>query len=114
MVSKALATIVLTLAVPLLASAQDAKAVIDAASKAMGADTLKTVEYSGSGSDYVFGQAYSPTSPWPRFTDKTYTRQIDFQAPASRMDRVRVQFENPPRGGGQQPIRGDQMQNQTI
>jgi len=108
-----LATVVMIL-VPPVALAQDAKSVIDAASKAMGVDTLRTVEYSGSGSDFVYGQAYSPTSPWPRFTDKTYTRQIDFQTPASRMDRVRMQAENPPRGGGQQPIRGEQMQNQTI
>jgi glyoxylase-like metal-dependent hydrolase (beta-lactamase superfamily II) len=99
---------------PALASAQDGRAAIDAASRAIGADTLKTVEYSGAGFDFVFGQAYSPTSPWPRFADKSYTRQIDFEKPASRMDRVRAQAENPPRGGGQQPVRGDQMQNQTI
>jgi glyoxylase-like metal-dependent hydrolase (beta-lactamase superfamily II) len=102
------------LAVPALSFAQDAKSVIDAASKAIGVDALRTVEYSGSGFDFVYGQAYSPTSPWPKFADKTYTRQINFQTPASRMDRVRMQAENPPRGGGQQPVRGEQMQNQTI
>jgi glyoxylase-like metal-dependent hydrolase (beta-lactamase superfamily II) len=72
------------------------------------------VEYTGSGFEFTFGQAYSPTSPWPRFVNKTYTRQIDFQVPSSRMDRIRMQAENPPRGGGQQPVRGEQMQNQTI
>jgi glyoxylase-like metal-dependent hydrolase (beta-lactamase superfamily II) len=34
--------------------------------------------------------------------------------PASRVERVRMQGENPPRGGGQQPIVGEQTQNQTI
>jgi glyoxylase-like metal-dependent hydrolase (beta-lactamase superfamily II) len=106
--------IAVLVALPAPAPAQDAKAVIDAASKAMGADALKTVEYSGNGYDFVFGQAYSPNSPWPRFLNKTYTRQIDFDARASKMDRVRMQAENPPRGGGQQPVRGEQMQNQTI
>jgi glyoxylase-like metal-dependent hydrolase (beta-lactamase superfamily II) len=96
------------------AAAQDAKSVISMASKAMGADSLKTIEYSATGFDFVLGQAYSPSSPWPRFVNKSYTRAIDFQVPASRVDRVRLQGENPPRGGGQQPVRGEQPQNQTI
>ena len=36
-------------------SAQDAKSVIASASKAMGADTLKTVQYSAVGYDFVLG-----------------------------------------------------------
>jgi glyoxylase-like metal-dependent hydrolase (beta-lactamase superfamily II) len=93
---------------------QDAKTVIATSSKAMGADALNTVEYSASGSDFALGQAYSPDSPWPRFTVKSYTRAIDFRVPASRADRIRLQAENPPRGGGQQPVRGEQPQSQTI
>jgi glyoxylase-like metal-dependent hydrolase (beta-lactamase superfamily II) len=96
------------------AAAQDARTVISTASKAIGADTLKTIEYSATGFDFVLGQAYSPSSPWPRFINKSYTRAIDFQVPASRVERVRLQGENPPRGGGQQPVRGEQPQNQTI
>lgn len=93
---------------------QDAGAVIAGASTAMGADALNTVEYSASGNDFTLGQAYSPDSAWPKFTVKSYTRAIDFRVPASRADRIRVQAENPPRGGGQQPIRGEQPQNQTL
>jgi glyoxylase-like metal-dependent hydrolase (beta-lactamase superfamily II) len=96
------------------AAAQDAAAVINAASQAIGVDRLKTVEYSGSGYDFAIGQAYNPSSPWPKFIDKTYTRAIDFSIPASKMDRIRMQGENPPRGGGLQPVRGEQSQNQTI
>ena len=40
-----------------LAAAQDARTAIAAASKAMGADTLNTIEYSGSGADFTLGQA---------------------------------------------------------
>ncbi len=94
--------------------AQDPKAVISNATKALGADNLKSIEYSGSGSDFALGQAPNPSSPWPRFNDKSYTRVIDFEAPASRMQRVRTQAENPPHGGGQQPIVGEQNQNQVI
>jgi glyoxylase-like metal-dependent hydrolase (beta-lactamase superfamily II) len=94
--------------------AQDARAVIADASKAMGVETLNTVEYSATGFDFVLGQAYNPSSPWPKFINKSYTRVIDFRTPASKVDRIRVQGENPPRGGGQQPIIGEQSQSQTI
>ncbi len=92
----------------------DAKSAIDTSLKAMGADNLKTIEYSGSGGDFSVGQAQNPKSQWPRFNNKTYTRQIDFNAPASRMQRVRTQGENPPRGGGGQPLIGEQAQNQVV
>src|SRR5262245_16087245 len=114
MSKKILAGVALATLIVRPTSAQDAKTVINAASRAMGVDGLKTVQYSGSGTDYALGQAPNPSSPWPKFVDKSYTRVIDFAAPATRMDRVRLQGENPPRGGGQQPIVGDQQQNQTI
>ena len=57
----------------------------------MGADSLKTIEYSGNGYDFALGQAYNPSSPWPRFVNPTYKRVIDFQVPSSRVDRVRLQ-----------------------
>ena len=96
------------------ARAGDAKDVISSASKALGADNLKTIEFSGSGADFVLGQAAGPNVPWPRFNDKTYTRVIDLEAPASRLQRIRTQGENPPRGGGQQPVVGEQNQTQVI
>ena len=94
--------------------AQDPKAVISNASKALGADNLKTIEYSGSGYDFAIGQAPNPSSPWPKFNDKNYTRVINFDAPASRMQRIRTQAENPPHGGGLQPIIGEQNQTQVV
>src|SRR5215475_1085346 len=106
--------LVLAMAVALTAtaSAQDSKSVVDSASKAIG--SLKSVEYSGSGFDFAMGPAVNPSSPWPKFVDKTYKRTIDFEKPAYRLERIRMQGENPPRGGGQQPIVGEQMQNQTV
>src|SRR5262245_11985459 len=108
------AAIVLVLGLCSLTSAQDAKSVIATTSTALGADKLKTVEYSAAGFDYTLGQAYNPSSPWPKFIEKSYTRAINFETAASRVDRVRNQGENPPRGGGQQPVIGDQQQNQII
>src|SRR5690242_20053149 len=79
--------------------AQDPHTVISNASKALGADNLKSIEYSGSGYDFAIGQAPNPNSPWPKFNDKTYTRVVNLDSPSSRMQRVRTQAENPPRGG---------------
>jgi glyoxylase-like metal-dependent hydrolase (beta-lactamase superfamily II) len=108
-------------AIPLLATLawaagvqQDAKSVIQSATTALGAGNLRTIEFSGSGYDYVLGQAPNPSSPWPKFIDKTYTRVVDLDGPASRMQRIRMQGENPPHGGGQQPIVGEQAQTQVV
>lgn len=90
--------------------AQEPRAALDAAAKALGATTLKTLEFSGWGYDYVFGQAYHGTSPWPRFNLPAYTMTIDFVAPAVRDDRRRAQLESPPLGGGFQPLFGEQRQ----
>jgi glyoxylase-like metal-dependent hydrolase (beta-lactamase superfamily II) len=88
--------------------AQDARAAIDAAAAALGAANLKTVQYSGWGYDYVFGQAYNGDSKWPRFNLPGFTMTIDFAAPAMRDDRRRTQLEDPPLGGGFQPMFGEQ------
>jgi glyoxylase-like metal-dependent hydrolase (beta-lactamase superfamily II) len=114
MLRKGLIGLALAAAMVWVGSAQDAQAVIANASKAMGVDGLKTVQYSATGFDFALGQAPNPSSPWPKFVNKTYTRAVNFEAPASKVDRVRVQGENPPRGGGQQPIVGEQPQSQTI
>jgi glyoxylase-like metal-dependent hydrolase (beta-lactamase superfamily II) len=96
------------------AGGPDAKTIVASATKALGAEGLKTLEFSGSGFDFAIGQAPNPSSPWPRFNDKIYTRTINFDTPASRMQRTRTQAENPPRGGGQQPIIGEQQQTQGV
>jgi glyoxylase-like metal-dependent hydrolase (beta-lactamase superfamily II) len=85
------------------AHAQDAKAVIAAASKAMGGDSLKSIGFTGSGTEYSFGQAFNPTQAWPVWPDKTYTRTINYEMPGWRTDRVLG--ENPPtrKGGGLPP-----------
>src|SRR5262249_56329881 len=112
MTKRCIAALAASMLLSCTALAQDAKTVIDSASKAMG--SLKSVEYSGSGFDYAIGQNVNPNSPWPKFVDKTYKRVMNFDAPAYRMERIRLQGENPPRGGGQQPIVGEQPQNQTV
>jgi hypothetical protein len=101
MVKKCLAFLVLVLlltSVPGVIVAQNASTVVSNAAKAMGADTLKTIQYSGAGSNAGIGQNLNPTAAWPLVRVKTYDRQIDFQTPLSRVRMVRVQndMDQPP------------------
>ena len=93
-----------------LAFAQDAKTVVENAAKAMGMQNVGSIRYTGSGFNYALGQAANPSSPWPKFNVKTYERIFDFDNGAMSQTMVRTQAENPPRGGGQQPIVGEQTQ----
>ena len=95
---------------PLPAPAQNAKAALDAAATALGATNLRSIEFSGRGFDFMFGQAYDGNSPWPRFSVPRYTVSIDYATPAIRDDRTRTQIQNPPLGGGFQPIVGELRQ----
>ena len=104
--------IVLALAVILSVTgrAQDGGTSIDAAATALGVTDLSTLEFSGFGYDYVFGQAYNGSSAWPRFSLPAFTMTIDFVTPAFRDDKRRAQLEDPPLGGGFQPLSGEMHQ----
>src|SRR5262245_56750551 len=91
-------------------AAQDAKATLDAVSTALGASNLRSIEFSGRGFDGIFGQPYDANGAWPRFVVPAMTVAIDFAAPSMRDDRRRQQFENPPLGGGFQPLLGELRQ----
>jgi glyoxylase-like metal-dependent hydrolase (beta-lactamase superfamily II) len=101
----------LLLAVPLTSHAQDGRATLEAAARALGADALKSLEFSGSGVHFALGQSAAPGQPWPRFNLKSFTRSVNYETASLRDEIVRTQAENPPRGGGQQPIRGEQRQS---
>jgi hypothetical protein len=66
-------------------TAQDAKTVLSNAAQAMGVGNLQTIQYSGAGFRFLFGQAQNPNVPWPRFAMAMYNREIDFSAPASHV-----------------------------
>ena len=66
------------------AAAQDAKAVIAAASKAMGVDGLNSIHYYGVAQNGNLGQNNNANQPWPMAGANDYVRAIDFTQPASR------------------------------
>jgi L-ascorbate metabolism protein UlaG (beta-lactamase superfamily) len=84
------------------ASAQDVKdvrAVLQAATKAMGGVGLKTIEYSGAGWFSRVGQTYGLNEDWPKYEVTGYTRAIDYDARWSREDYTRRQGSYPTLGG---------------
>jgi glyoxylase-like metal-dependent hydrolase (beta-lactamase superfamily II) len=70
------------------ASGQDAKTVVQAASKAMGIENVNSVMYYGSGANFNLGQSNRANGPWPRTNLNDYTRAIDFSQSASRATAV--------------------------
>ena len=73
------------------AFAQDAARTLDAAAKAMGITNLTSIEYTGSGSAYNFGQAMRANLPWPQqFIFKNYVADVDYSTPALREEMYRL------------------------
>jgi glyoxylase-like metal-dependent hydrolase (beta-lactamase superfamily II) len=75
------------LAVTVLASgtaAQDARAIIDGAAKAMGAQGLSSITYAGTAANGNFGQSKTIAGPLAMTAITAYTRAIDLNQPASR------------------------------
>jgi glyoxylase-like metal-dependent hydrolase (beta-lactamase superfamily II) len=97
---------------PRLSDGQEAKAVLEGVAKAMG--DVKTLQYTGSGSTFAVGQSPSPGTPWPRFNAKSYTRSVNYDTLSMRDEIVRTQADPAPRGGGGQPVLGEQRQNLVV
>jgi len=64
--------------------AQDATTVLGNVSKALGADALQSITFSGSASNINFGQTKSISGPYTLNPITNYTRAIDLNASASR------------------------------
>jgi glyoxylase-like metal-dependent hydrolase (beta-lactamase superfamily II) len=95
---RAVATLIAAL-LPACVFAQDAKAVIDAASKAMGATGLNSISYSGVAAQGNFGQSRTISFGLASTAIRNYTRAIDFTQPASRA----TGEGTPPAGRGAPP-----------
>ena len=108
-------TVIAGLAVALATPAKaQQKTGLAAAADAMGARTLASIQFTGSGSVFSFGQAFEPGQRWPRFLQRVYTASIDYLAPGMRLVQVRSQGEHPPRGGGAQAVGADQRTVQVV
>ena len=93
------------------AAAQDAKSVLQSASKAMG--DVKSIQYSGSGQLGVLGQAFTPGGAWPINDIKSFTRTIDYGSKSAREEITLVE-PTPIRKGGGGPFAGEQKQVNLV
>jgi len=66
------------------ANAQDAKTVLESASRAMGVDGLNSIYFYGTAQTGNLGQNNNANQPWPMAAQNDYVRAIDFSQPASR------------------------------
>jgi hypothetical protein len=84
--SKALAaTALLFITLADVPSAQNAPTVIEAALRALGADSLSSITYSGTAALGNFGQSRTISFGLASSTIRNYTRTIDFAQSASRV-----------------------------
>jgi len=94
--------------------AQDGRATLDAAAKAMGVSGLNSIQYSGTGSNASFGQSYKPGGPWPSFKVTNYTASVNYTTPAMRIEVDRTNPDGKIEGGGGLPLVAPQKQIQVI
>jgi len=102
----ALLTAILSM-LPFGAEAQDAKATLEAAAKALGGAT--SLEIQGSGVMFQVGQSYTPGQPWPQFNVRTFNRVVNYETASLRDDLMRTRALEPPKGGGAY-VRGEHRQ----
>jgi glyoxylase-like metal-dependent hydrolase (beta-lactamase superfamily II) len=105
-------TVALTLALAVLPSAQQQGAP-KAAADALGAASIKTLQFTGSGRNFSVGQNFTPNEPWPPVTVKSFTAMINYDTVSMRQDLVREMGTVMPRGGGA-PFTGEQRQNLLV
>ena len=104
----ALAVAAMVLAPSVARAADEGQAKLAAIAKAMGADQLKSIQFTMSGEGYSEGQPLYPGGSYPRFILKSMARTINYGTGAVRDEIVRANGETPPRGGGGIPLQGDQ------
>ena len=109
MTKKTAGLVALLAALSVPAAAQDGKAAIAAAAKAMGADNLNAISYYGAGATFNLGQSNNANGAWPRSNVSDYVRSIDFTQPSSRA--TGVTFVAPVTGGA--AVQGQFQQNVT-
>src|SRR5215813_1383546 len=97
------------------AAAQNAKALLQAADNAVGASKVNSIQFTGTGRISYLGQNFTTVDDWPRVDLKSWSQTIDYRSKSAKEEMVRVQGNNPPRGGGAGfPITGEQRSTTFV
>ncbi|MDD5460058.1 MAG: MBL fold metallo-hydrolase [Methylococcales bacterium] len=70
---------------------------LNLSASALDVANIRTLEYSGTGRWYQFGQAPNPASPWPQFDVSSFKADINYVLPAARVQITRSQTVEPGR-----------------
>ena len=84
---------------------------LQASVEALGAANLNSIEFSGTGRWFQFGQAPSPNTPWPPFDVSSYTATIDYDKAAARVQITRKQVVEE---GRLRPVPVEQKADQYV
>src|SRR6202049_2902541 len=97
------------------AAGQNARALLQAAANAVGASKVNSIQYTGTGRISYLGQNFTTTDDLPRVDLKSWSETIDYGGKSAKEEMVRVQGNNPPRGGGAGfPITGEQRSTTLV
>jgi glyoxylase-like metal-dependent hydrolase (beta-lactamase superfamily II) len=96
---------------PVSASAQGGQVTLESVAKAMGATTLNSIQYTGTGVSFAVGQSATAGAAWPRFNLKSYARSMNYETGSLREERVQSRADA--RGGGL-PAMGEARQNVQL
>ena len=80
-----------------LAACSKPAGTLEAATDALGAANLKSIQYTGAGRWFQFGQAPNPTLPWPPFDVSSFTADINYDTASARVQMARKQVVEPGR-----------------
>jgi len=90
---------VLTMSSVVAQNAKTGRLAVQAAAAALGAGSLRSIQYSGAGWVAAVGQSVSIDADWPRAEMPAYSRVIDYQSTFSREQWTERQSGAAPRGG---------------
>ena len=95
--ARTILTLGLAIAVMSGACARQEPRTLLAAAAALDAVELKSIQYSGTGKWFQFGQAPNPTLPWPAFDVSRFSAAINYDGQAARVEMDRIQVVEPNR-----------------
>ena len=104
---------ILALATLMAVSADRSQAApsLQEAAQVLGAEKARSLEYSGTGRWFQFGQAPAPTLAWPPFEVSRYTASLDYDKSSARVQIARIQVVEP---GRQRPVPAEQKVDQFV
>jgi glyoxylase-like metal-dependent hydrolase (beta-lactamase superfamily II) len=81
----------------LAACAPEETGTLAAATRVLGANEMRSIEYTGTGKWFQFGQAPNPTLPWPPFDVSNFQASINYETSIGRVQMTRKQVVEPGR-----------------